>query len=100
MKKTIDYYMSLPYRLENIFDTEEDGYGVCYLELARCIICSDTIEDIIANAKDSKKAWIEAALEEGIDIAEPQQDTDLSEFSGQVNHPLSKANGLPASSTS
>ena len=83
MKKTIDYYMSLPYRIEIVPDTEEGGYGARYPELPGCITCSDTIEGLIANAEDAKRAWLEAALEEGIDIAEPSSDEDLSLYSGQ-----------------
>ena len=83
MNKTIDYYLSLPYRLEIVPDTEEGGYGARYPELPGCITCSETMEGIIANAEDAKKAWLEAAIEDGIDIPEPQQDSDLSEYSGQ-----------------
>ena len=83
MNKTIDYYLSLPYRLEIVPDTEEGGYGARYPELPGCITCSETMEGIIANAEDAKKAWLEAAIEDGIDIPEPQQASDLSEYSGQ-----------------
>ena len=78
MKKTIDYYLSLPYRLEIIPDEEEGGYGAYYPELPGCITCSETMEGIIANAEDAKRAWLEAALDEGIEIAEPSFDADAS----------------------
>ena len=39
-----------------------------------------TIEAAVANAVDAKKAWIEAALEEGIEIHEPD---NLEDYSGQ-----------------
>lgn len=83
MKKTIDYYLSLPYRLEIVPDTEEGGYGARYPELPGCITCAETLEGVVANAEDAKRVWLEAALEEGIEIAEPFVETDLSEFSGQ-----------------
>jgi predicted RNase H-like HicB family nuclease len=89
--KTLDYYLSLPYRLEIVPDTEEGGYGARYPELPGCITCSDTMEGIIANAEDAKKAWLEAALEEGIEIAEPENDTDLAEYSGQFKLRLPKS---------
>ena len=91
MKKTIDYYLSLPYRLEIVPDTEEGGYAARYPELPGCITYSDTMEGIIANAEDAKKAWIEAALEEGIEIAEPQQGSDLAEYSGQFKLRMPKS---------
>ena len=33
MKKTIDYYLSLPYRLEIVPDAEEGGFGARFPEL-------------------------------------------------------------------
>ncbi|MBP5208299.1 MAG: type II toxin-antitoxin system HicB family antitoxin [Clostridia bacterium] len=91
MKKTLDYYLTLPYRLEIVPDTEEGGYGARYPELPGCITSSDTPEGIIANAEDAKKAWIEAALEEGIEIAEPQPNSDLSGYSGQFKLRIPKS---------
>ena len=81
--KTIDYYMTLPYRLEIVPDTEEGGYGARYPELPGCITCADTLEDLIANAEDAKRSWIAAALEDGEPIPEPAEEIDLTEFSGQ-----------------
>lgn len=66
--KTLNDYMALPYRLEIVEDQEEGGYVVSYPDLPGCITCGDTIEDAMNNAKDAKKAWIEAALEEGSEI--------------------------------
>ncbi len=83
MNKNIDYYLSLPYRLEIIPDQTEGGYGARYPELPGCITCSETMDGIIRNAEDAKRAWLEAALEEGIEIAEPVSEADLSQYSGQ-----------------
>ncbi len=83
MKKTLDYYMSLPYRLEIVPDTEEGGFGARYPELPGCITCSDSITTLISNAEDAKKVWLEDALEEGIEIPEPAENADLTMYSGQ-----------------
>ena len=61
-------------------DKEGGGYVVSYPNLLSCIICGEAIEDTVANAVDAKKAWIEAALEEGIGIHGPD---DLEDYSGQ-----------------
>ena len=53
---------------------------VSYPELPGCITCGETMESAIANAQDAKKAWVQAALEEGIEIHEPDS---LEEYSGQ-----------------
>ena len=47
MNKTLEYYLSLPYRLEIIPDTVDGGYGACYPELPGCVTCADTLEEVI-----------------------------------------------------
>ncbi len=90
MKKTIDYYMSLPYRMEIIPDVEEGGFTVCFPDLPGCLTCSETMDGIIANALDAKKTWLEDALEEGIDIREPSEE-DAMEYSGQFKLRMPKS---------
>ena len=80
MMKTLNDYMKMPYRMEIIEDKEEGGYVVSYPDLPGCVTCGETIEAAIANAADAKMAWIEAALEEGIEIREPD---NLEDYSGQ-----------------
>ena len=80
MMRTIDDYKSLNYRMEIVEDKEEGGFVVSYPELPGCITCGETMESAIANAQDAKKAWVQAALEEGIEIHEPDS---LEEYSGQ-----------------
>ena len=46
-----------------------------YVEMVRQIV-----ESAVANALDAKKAWIEAALKEGVEIHEPDS---LENYSGQ-----------------
>ena len=82
-EKNIEYYMKLPYRMEIIPDIEEGGYTACYPDLPGCLSCSETLDGIIKNALDAKRAWIEAALKEGLDIAEPADEKDVSLYSGQ-----------------
>ena len=91
MNKDLNYYMSLPYRLEIIPDIEEGGYGARYPELPGCITCSQTIEGAVANAIDAKFAWLTAALEDGIQIAEPYVEPDINGFSGQFKLRIPKS---------
>ena len=79
--KTIEYYSSLPYRLEIIPDNEEGGYGARYPELPGCITCGETLDSVARNAEDAKREWLLAAIEDGIDIPEPE--TDIDQYSGQ-----------------
>ena len=77
--KTLNDYMKMAYQMEIVEDKEEGGYVVFYPDLLGCITCGETIEAAAANAVEAKKAWIEAALEEGIEIHEPD---NLEEDSG------------------
>ena len=89
--KTIDYYMNLPYRMEIIPDAEEGGFTVWYPDLPGCLTCSETMEGAISNALDAKKAWIKAALEDGLEIPTPSDEPDLSEYSGQFKLRMPKS---------
>lgn len=63
--------MNLPYRLEIVPDVEEGGYTARFPKLPGCITCSETWDGILANAYDAKRAWLEAALYDGVEISEP-----------------------------
>ena len=80
MMKTLDYYMGLPYKLELVPDSTEGGYVASYPELRGCITVGDTLASVAANAEDAKREWIQAAMEEGIEIPEPLSE---AEYSGQ-----------------
>lgn len=67
--KTLNDYMAMAYRMEIIED--EGGFVVSYPDLPGCITRGKTVEKAAANALDAKREWIEAALEEGITIDEP-----------------------------
>lgn len=78
--KTLNEYMSMSYKMEIIEDQDEGGFVISYPDLPGCITCGETIESAMQNAKDAKREWIRAALEEGIEIYEPDS---LENYSGQ-----------------
>lgn len=78
--KTLNEYLKMPYRMELVEDPDEGGFVVSYPDLPGCITCGETVERAIANAQDAKRTWLETALEEGIEIHEPDS---LEEYSGQ-----------------
>ena len=80
MMKTLNDYLEMSYRMEIVEDREEGGFVVSFPDLPGCITCGETLENAIANAADAKKTWIEAALEEGVEIPEPNS---LQDYSGQ-----------------
>ena len=70
--KTLDEYLKLPYKVDIIPDTEEGGFIAIIPELKGCISCGNTIEATIQNLSDAKKAWLIAAIKNGIEIPEPK----------------------------
>lgn len=69
--KTLSEYLALPYHMEIIEDHDESGYAASFPELHGCLSCGETVSDAIANAMDAKRTWLEAALEKGVSIREP-----------------------------
>lgn len=80
MKKDLQYYMSLPYRVEIVRDDEEGGYALHCPELPGCITAADTPEEGFQMIEDAKQSWFAACLEDGIPIPEPAR---LEDYSGQ-----------------
>ena len=78
--KTLNDYLKMNYRMEIVEDKEEGGFVVSFPELPGCITCGETVESAVANALDAKKAWLEAAMEDGIEIHKPDS---LEDYSGQ-----------------
>lgn len=78
--KTLNDYMALPYRMEIVEDKDEGGFVVSFPDLPGCISCGETVEAAARNALDAKKAWLEAAIEEEIEIRKPDS---LEDYSGQ-----------------
>lgn len=78
--KTLTDYMAMPYRMEIVEDKDEGGFVISYPDLPGCITCGETVESVVKNEEDAKKAWIEAAIDEGVTIHEPDS---LEDYSGQ-----------------
>lgn len=85
--KDINYYMSLPYKMELTPDTLEGGYVVSFPDLPGCLTVGETIEEAIRNAEDAKLAWFDATIEQGMEIHEPDS---LNNYSGQFKLRLPK----------
>ena len=67
--KTLDYYMSLPYRVEVY--PEEGGFTVVVPDLPGCMTCADTLDGLWPAIAEAKGLWLETALREGMPIPEP-----------------------------
>lgn len=90
--KTFEEYMKMPYKLEIIPDTDENGFVASYPELPGCITCGETLDEVVSNALDAKRAWLLAAMEEGIEIAVPEAFTEsVDSYSGQFKLRIPKS---------
>lgn len=70
-RRNLDYYMSLPYKVE--IGPEEDGTGfnASIPDLKGCVAFGETVEEAYQTITEVKQTWIEIALERGWRIPEP-----------------------------
>lgn len=89
--KKIDDYLRLPYSLVLTPD-EEGGFVASFPDLPGCLTCGETADAALKNAADAKRAWLEAAIEDGIEIPEPSSAENYSgQFKIRVPKSLHKA---------
>ena len=89
MKKTLDYYMGLPYNY-SLYHSEEGGYVIEIPDLPGCITQGETAEEALNMIEDAKRCWIEVALEDGRQIPEPITDDYSGKFNVRVPKSLHK----------
>ena len=85
--KDLEYYLSNPYPIE-IIPSYDGGYAISYPDLPGCLTCGETLESALENAKDAKRAWLEAAIEDGVEIDEPGS---IDDYSGQFRLRMPKS---------
>lgn len=85
--KELGYYKQLNYRLEVKKDSE-GGYVLSYPDLKGCITCAPDLTSGLELIDDAQTAWLEAAIEDGLEIPEPK---DTAEYSGQFKLRLPKS---------
>jgi predicted RNase H-like HicB family nuclease len=69
-KKTLEYYLALPYTIE--ITPDQGAWFARVKELSGCMTEVDTWEEILPAIEEAKYLWLELALERGRDIPEPQ----------------------------
>ena len=88
IQKSLEDYLSLPYRMEITPDTDEGGFAVSFPDLPGCLSVGKTVDEAVGNAEDAKKEWIAAALESGYPIKEPDS---IDRYSGQFKLRIPKS---------
>ena len=71
MKKSLDYYLALPYTIEIIPDEDDGGYVARVRELPGCLTQADSWEELHNMIEDAKRGWLESAIEHDGVIPEP-----------------------------
>ena len=79
-KMSVADYLKLPYTIE-VTQDESDGYTGWFAkveELPGCMTQADTFDELGEMIEDAKRAWIESALEDGVEIPLPRKVEDYS----------------------
>jgi antitoxin HicB len=83
--KNLEYFMSLPYRIEiePIPENKGGGYVASIPLLGKYAVCGDgdTIEEALENLQAMKEERLNSYVREGLSIPEPDPDED--EYSGK-----------------
>lgn len=72
--KELQYYLGLPYTIEVMHDAGDEASGLFarVVELPGCMTQADSFAELGEMIEDAMHAWLEAALEAGREIPEPQ----------------------------
>lgn len=79
-KRTVEDYLNLPYTIEVIRDNdpENPGWVATVAELSGCMTQADTFEELGEMIDEAMRLWLEAALEDNVEIPEPRLEADYS----------------------
>lgn len=85
--KDLKYYLERRYPLV-VVQEDDESYFVEYPDLKGCFSTGYTLEEAIQLSLDAKKAWIETALAENIEIPAPKT---TNEYSGNFKLRMPKS---------
>ena len=81
-KNNLEYYMSLPYRVDVYPEQGGDGYTAVIPDLPGCMTAADTLEELWDMIVEAKELWFEVALADGDYIPEPAP-LEVKTYSGK-----------------
>lgn len=87
MKKTVEYYINLPYTRE-LTPEAEGGWFVRIKELPGCMTFGNTPDEALRMIDDAMRGWLEVELEDNSFIPEPREE---EAFSGKFNTRVPKS---------
>jgi predicted RNase H-like HicB family nuclease len=71
VKKTLEYYLALPYPIVLIADPEDGTWYAKIPDLTGCMADGNTPAEALAALEEVKALWLEVSLEHKHDIPEP-----------------------------
>ena len=86
LEKNLKYYMSLPYQVV-VTPSPEGGYSAKIPDLPGCITQGETRLEVLEMIEDAKLCWLEAALDLGQSIDEP----DFDKYNGRLHVRIPKS---------
>ena len=81
-RKTLGYYMALPYRVEVYPEEDGSGYTARIPDLPGCMTCADTLDELWTMIEEAKQLWVQVALEDNDYVPEPQP-VKVQKYSGK-----------------
>ncbi len=92
MKRDLEYYMNLPYRIEIQELSDHDGGGIllCMPELGRAVVtgCGDTLEEAKESLRTIQRDVLSMWIEQGTAIPLPDS---MNTYSGKLSLRISPA---------
>ena len=85
-EKNLEYYAALPYEIK-ITPSPEGGYVATIPDLPGCITQGETRLEVLEMIEDAKICWLEAAL----DLGEPIDEPDWDLYNGRLNLRIPKS---------
>ena len=69
--KELDYYMSLSYPIQLVYDLEEGDWEAQILDLPGCMSDGKDPNEAVENVRDAQLGWIDSCLEDGDEVPLP-----------------------------
>ena len=69
--KNVDYYMSLSYPIQLVYDQEEGDWEAQILDLPGCMSDGATPDEAVENVRDAQLSWIDSCIEDGYEVPLP-----------------------------
>ncbi len=73
----LEYYLQLDYPI-TIYRAEEGGYVAEIEDLPGCITEGETLDEVTQKIEPARRAWIEVAYEDGVEIPLPRTEQEYS----------------------